>query len=164
MEDFDQIRKKAEQHDPECVPLLLNPYNIYLIPLPLPKINKQINRTKRQEEIEALESSLRTLSKRARSSSPGGSGKKAKGPSILEQVLEGYERGRRGGAGGKKGKAKEEEEDILAVLGGFRSRIQGAKDDGEQDGGDEDGEGEEREVDNDLGLVFFFWERIWSIY
>ncbi|KAL7414316.1 hypothetical protein BDY24DRAFT_35005 [Mrakia frigida] len=119
--------------------------------------------TQRRLEIAALESSLRaSKSKRARSPSDSPPPTKSK-TSHLQDTLASYSRGRGGSGGASKGKGKaKEEDDILAMLGSFRKKMQsapkgnaaGERGEGEEKGSDEEeGEGEGREVDNDEGWM-----------
>jgi peptidyl-prolyl cis-trans isomerase SDCCAG10 len=88
------------------------------------------------------------------SSSSGSPPPKVK-TSVLQAELASYSRGRGGGKG--KGKAKEED-DVLAMLGSFRKKMQsaapvrnaGGDSDGEDKGSDEEGA---REIDRDEGWM-----------
>lgn len=111
---------------------------------------------KRRREIAALEESLRA-SKKKRAASPSssnGSPPPKNKTSVLQAELASYSRGRGGGKG--KGKAKEED-DVLAMLGNFRKKMQsaapktaGGDSDGEDKGSDEEGG---REIDRDDGWM-----------
>ncbi|KAG8916991.1 Peptidyl-prolyl isomerase cwc27 [Tulasnella sp. 417] len=85
----------------------------------------------RDEEIAKMESDIRKLTRRHGDSDSENerAGKKAKGPSLLEQELAKYSKGR--GGAGKKGK-KKDESDVLAALSSFRSKLRDAPDDDEK--------------------------------
>ncbi|KAL5633196.1 hypothetical protein ACGC1H_003631 [Rhizoctonia solani] len=126
------------------------------------KSEKEAKKQSEKTELEKMEEAVRKLARRHEDSDSEDEreAKKPKGPSLLEQELSKYKKGR----AGKKSKGKGRDEgDLLDALSSFRGRLQKSlKDDDDEDVGMEDGteskekgEGEEQpqEVDNDSSWI-----------
>ncbi|KGB79803.1 peptidyl-prolyl isomerase CWC27 [Cryptococcus deuterogattii 99/473] len=105
----------------------------------------------RQAEIKRMEENLRRLKKRSGSLSDSGSDSSSrarrKGPSYLEQELAKYasNRGRAAMKAGNKRSRRDEEEDVLAEMRKFSSRVMQAEDEPEEEQAEEIEEGETKE-------------------
>ncbi|OCF44803.1 peptidyl-prolyl isomerase CWC27 [Kwoniella heveanensis CBS 569] len=127
----------------------------------------------RQAEIKRMEEDLRRLKKKSGDASDSDSdsergSKRRKGPSVLEQELAKYSKGRGRAAakhGSKRGR-RDEEDDILKEMSRFSSKVARAEPDDDEDvndisrgdavrgemGGEEPGE-DDLEVDDDVGWM-----------
>ncbi|KAG8893983.1 Peptidyl-prolyl isomerase cwc27 [Tulasnella sp. 403] len=109
---------------------------------------KDSKKTAREQEIAKMEEDIRKLTRRRGESDSEDekrhASKKSKGPSLLEQELAKYAKGKHTAKKGKK-----DESDILAALSSFRSKLRNAPEDDEMDEGD--GKGKKAASEEPIG-------------